>query len=606
MCGILGSVGAQPTLGRPALKAVAHRGPDGTDAYEKGDAFLGHCRLAIIDPQARSDQPMTSASGRSIIVCNGEIYNYRALRTELAAEGVRFRTEGDMEVLLEGYERHGAAFLRKLRGMWAFALYDTHEGTLTLSRDPFGIKPLYYARHAGGVLFSSELRGILEANIDRTPDAAAYAIFHELGYFMAPDTPYKAVRKLVPGELLVWKKDAIVASDSVPSFAPDPGEKANTLEASANLVEEALTASVERHFVADVPVGLLLSGGTDSSLIAAISARSLGKAPQAFHVAVEGSEDTEYAEAIAKSLGTPLTVAPLDSSALSARYGGIFDQLDEPTADVSVIPSSLVYERIRGETKVVLSGEGGDEFFGGYLRHAALSVHASAHPHDSLDSLFEGAAHFYAPLMRRMQAALLSRGMPDDAVGAYIASVRTSAYGSDHAATRARLHALMRAHPELPPALSPDILSYLPNDLLQKTDIASMAYAIEARVPFVDVSFASAVLSRVPRHLLLPKGGSAKAVLKRILENHLPKELVYRSKKGFGFRFDAENAPRFLEDFREACRFHLESPEAFGLSRALSARLASPRAQEEIVRKYPRFAFGLITSAKLFSRAIPG
>ncbi|MDE1944526.1 MAG: asparagine synthetase B, partial [Patescibacteria group bacterium] len=203
MCGVFAGTGISRSSAAACLAALAHRGPDDEGLREEGSVILGHRRLAIIDPDARSRQPMVSVSGKTRITFNGEIYNYRALREGLVREGARFSTESDTEVLLEGYERHGAAYFDRLRGMWAFVIHDRTRGVLVAARDPFGIKPLYYSTVRGAVAFASELRALARA-YPLAPDPRGYPAFYNLGYFIAPDTPFKDTYKLIPGEVCVW------------------------------------------------------------------------------------------------------------------------------------------------------------------------------------------------------------------------------------------------------------------------------------------------------------------------------------------------------------------------------------------------------------------
>ncbi|MDE1943983.1 MAG: asparagine synthase, partial [Patescibacteria group bacterium] len=366
-------------------------------------------------------------------------------------------------------------------------------------------------------------------------------------------------------------------------------------------LEEALTQSVDAHYVADVPVSILLSGGTDSSLIAALS-KKLGRRPTAYHVAVAGSRDTEYATAIAKRLDLPLVVATLDDVALTRQYEKLADILDEPTADVSLIPTSLVFERIKGEAKVVLSGEGGDELFGGYLRHALLARHRKVAKQSfatsALGSLYgtsPAALAYMNPLLGRVTEALLRAGMPDDLAGAYLRSARLADYPLYDREARARLVALYRsdAGAGVPPALAFDLLAYLPNDLLPKSDIASMASSIEARVPFVDRWLLAAAL-RAHAEGRPPVGD--KALLKEVLARYLPADLVYREKGGFGIPLHAYDLPAFAADFDAACRFHLANREAFAVNDQLAALIGEPSLRALIRRKFPRFAFALVTN----------
>jgi asparagine synthase (glutamine-hydrolysing) len=570
---------------------------------EDGAVRLGHCRLSIIDVNARSDQPMTSISGETSIVFNGEIYNYRELRDEMREEGVRFKTQGDTEVLLEGYERYGTKFFERLRGMWAFVIYDRREGVLIASRDPFGIKPLIYAVYQDSIFFSSEIRGFRDI-VPLNPDPNAYAAYYSLGYFLPPSTPYKNVWKVMPGDVLRWDiaRKQIEPVDAVSRFGRAPSNAAG--EPPYTTLDEALTDSVDAHYVADVPVSLLLSGGTDSSLIAALS-HKLGKSPISFHVAVEGSEDTAYARAVARHLGLELIIEELTAQTLERQYERIFEILDEPTADVSVIPTSLIYERIKGRAKVVLSGEGGDEFFGGYMRHRMLMRHSVIAPHSILNTGWNGllsplpsAVRLWNPFIQRTRALFLSHGIPNDLLGAYLRGVRIIDYPLSDPEVRGKLAELYERERDeriLPP-LAFDLLAYLSGDLMYKGDITSMAASIESRVPLLD-RFLSGPASAAVR--ARPSSIDDKGVLKDVLATYLPHELVFRPKKGFGVPIQQYRLSRFRSDFDAACRFHLQNRDSFGVSDQMSRLIRTAGARDRLSAKFPRFAFALISNWKL-------
>lgn len=607
MCGIFAYAGDRKVDARAALERLRHRGPDHVGNLARGKVSLGHCRLSIIDTSDRSNQPMESISERLAIVFNGEIYNYRELRQELSQAGVSFRTEGDTEIILAGYEMHGTAFFDRLRGMWSFVIHDRGTDELIAARDPFGIKPLYYyAPKEGVVCFASEIRAF-EGIASLEPNPAAYAVFYNLGYFLAPSTPYKNIWKLRPGEVISRKLSSHDAPSTrrIPRFAGTARVVSRT--EAVDVLERTLMDSVKAHYVADVPVSILLSGGNDSSLIAALS-KEIGQRPVAYHVAIEGSEDTRYAEAVAKHLGIELVVERLDQAALTRQYERVWEILDEPTGDTSIIPTSLVYERIKGRAKVVLSGEGGDELFGGYRRHRLLSRHSRVKRRSVVNSVFNSlvspkaaALSSWNPLVQRTRAALLAAGFPDDLIGAYVRGTRLIDFPLQDDVLRDKLYDLYQSEREreTEPPLAFDTLAYLPNDLLMKSDIASMASSIEARVPFVDRWVASTAAA-----CLAGYGGSDgdKRILKEVLARYLPGEFVYRNKSGFGVPMRVYDMRIFDEDFHRACAFHLEHREAFGVSDEMSQLIRNKEARLVIARKFPRFAFALISNWKLFTK----
>ncbi len=601
MCGVLAYTGKNAFDAQACLDKLSHRGPDAGSLDSQFGVVLGHRRLSIIDTHERSNQPFQSASGKTRIVFNGEIYNFRELKETLRQEGVTFRTNGDTEVIVEGYERHGVSFFGKMRGMWAFVIHDVVHNRLVLARDSFGIKPLIYTTHQDSLYIASELR-CLKGAIPLEPDPESYATFFTLGYFIAPRTPYKNVRRVMPGEVLGFDLTHRTFSSLafVSRYAKGQESKAGSV---TDIIEEALTDSVEAHYVSDVPVSILLSGGTDSSIIAALS-KKIGKQPSAYHVAIEGSADTAYAKAVATHLGLDLTVVELSNQSLVEQYRAIGHVLDEPTGDVSILPTTLVYKSIKGHARVVLSGEGGDELFGGYLRHALLAKHAKGKGRKRLHSHFDsliGTGTFNLsvvnPLVERIQRGLLTHGLQNDLLGAYMLSTRITAHGSGHA--EAELATLLRENGgEIShPALVLDLLAYLPNDLLPKSDIASMASSIEARVPFVDRVFAEAV--RQATKEIPPQGD--KLILKQVLERFLPKNLVYREKTGFGVPFTEVALEEITRDFHEAVAFHQNNQEAFGVPERLISALDSRQKREIVVKKFPRLAFALISNWRVFT-----
>lgn len=601
MCGVFAHAGKERVNVEACLDRLAHRGPDDMGILLSGEVSLGHRRLAIIDLDRRSNQPMESISKHTAIVFNGEIYNYLQLRTELVAQGVSFKTESDTEVILAGYERNGTAFFERMRGMWSFVIHDREKNILIASRDAFGIKPLVYAIVGESIFFSSEIKA-LKGEMSFEPDPEAYVTFYNLGYFMAPRTQYKGVRKLIPGEVLSWDLNTKELSrvGRISRLAGNP-KTVFSYEDSIDLIDRSLTESVEAHYVSDVPVSILLSGGTDSSLIAALS-HKLGKRPSAYHVAINGSDDTEYAEAIARELHIPLVIEHLTKDAFAAQYEKIWEILDEPTGDISIIPTSLVYERIKGQAKVVLSGEGGDEFFGGYLRHRLLESHTAVTRENSLNTFLNSflipeplGIAAWNPLVQRVRDLLLYHGTVDDLIGAYLRTTRLAEYPLRDRAIRDALYDLyvQESEPSIAPSLAFDILSYLPGDLLPKSDVASMASSIEARVPFVDRYFAQDAAS-ASKSLRFDN----KKILKEVLLRYLPHNLVFRGKTGFSAPI--QDQASFLSDFHAACEFHLADSVAFGVDEPMARLIRTSAGRDTLVRKYPRFAFALISSWKCF------
>src|SRR5438309_2889892 len=372
MCGICGIASARGAVdpGRVARMSAAlvHRGPDSFGEFVDGPVALAARRLSIIDLET-GDQPIANEDGTIHVVQNGEVYNYRELRRELERAGHRFRTNGDTEVLLHLYEEHGDAFAARMRGMFAVAIWDARRRRLVLARDRFGIKPLYYREADGELSFASELRALPRGAID----LVALESFHAFNSIPAPLTIFRDVRKLPAGHLLTWE-DGRVRLERFARPAPASVDELREDE-EAELVEELrsrLRDSVRAHLVSDVPVGVLLSGGVDSALLAALAAEESSQPLRTFSIGFEerSFDELEDARRVAERYGTlhrELVLRP-DAALLLPALAEAFD---EPFADSSALPTYLVSQLAAEDVKVALSGEGGDELFGGYYTYVA-------------------------------------------------------------------------------------------------------------------------------------------------------------------------------------------------------------------------------------------
>ncbi|WP_337875913.1 asparagine synthase (glutamine-hydrolyzing) [Elioraea sp.] len=558
MCGIAGLFLRRPgaedaLLARAAAMgaALAHRGPDGAGAWADGEAgvALAHRRLAIIDLSPGGAQPMASSCGRYVVSYNGEIYNYRALRAELAACGRPVQGESDTAVLLEAVAQWGvAAALPRLDAMFAFALWDRAERVLWLARDHAGIKPLAWTVLAdGSVLFGSELRA-LEAAGGWSPeiDAESVAAYLRHGCIPAPRTVFRGVRKLPPGGLVRigmagapeerrWFDVLALARETVPA-------RLTPAEAAA-AVDAALAESVRAQLVADVPVGAFLSGGIDSSSVVAAMARASPGAAHAFTIGFDDPayDESEDAARIAGALGVRHTVL----RATEAEAVALVDELprvyDEPFADSSQIPTLLLARLTRAHVTVALSGDGGDELFGGYRRHVLAA------------RLWPRLARVPLPLRRALAGAIgavppgwwdaVLRPLPRTPrrPGETLHKLATVLASRDLDAAYARLtttDGVVSPHGETPGdpltrfrAL--DAAGYLHDDVLTKVDRASMNVALEVRVPMLSPAMMRLAFSLPPDLLVRADGG--KAVLRDALARHLPRPLFEREKTGFSF-----------------------------------------------------------------------
>ncbi len=556
MCGICGYVSLDGRgIDRDLLESMndrlVHRGPDSAGVFVDERAGLAARRLAIID-LVTGDQPIANEDGSVVVVQNGEIYNYRELRAELAGRGHTFRTQGDTEVLVHLYEEHGLAFTERLRGMFAIAVWDKKAQRLVLARDRYGIKPLFYSVQGGSLAFASELKALLVAPwIEREIDVDALDAYLAFGFVPAPFTIYRGIRKLPPGTLLVWdhgSRDARLVRYTKPAAETQRPLEATDTPTLAEELRERLRDSVAAHLIADVPVGVLLSGGLDSSMIVALAAELSSGPLRTFTVGFEERHFDErgHARLVAERYGTDHheIVMPPDAVSLLPRITEVFD---EPFADDSALPTYLVSELASAHVKVALSGEGGDELFGGYnfyLAHAlapALGRAATlARPLvERLPSSSSKASTFDWRAKRFVRSAsrpTLERHyawktlMPPEERERLLVPERNGTFGPLELLS-AR-YAESEGLEDLARVMDLDIGVFLVDDMLVKTDRASMAHSLEVRVPILDpvvVDFALALPSRMKVRALSRK---KKYLLRKAAEPLLPREILEGEKRG--------------------------------------------------------------------------
>ncbi len=586
MCGITGFLDVRRASPAVQLEntvtgmaaALRHRGPDDAGCWvdEAAGLALGFRRLAILDLTPSGRQPMLSASGRYVIVFNGEIYNFAGLRAELAALGCAFQGTSDTEVMLAAVEQWGLdAAVRRFNGMFAFALWDRQQRRLCLARDRLGVKPLYYGWMGPVFLFGSELKA-LRAHPTFRPevDRGVLARYLQFNYVPAPQSIYTGIRKLAPGAVLTldadnpgdlrletyWSAAQMAVSGLAHPFRGSPPDAVEALD-------DLLRQSVRERMVADVPLGAFLSGGIDSSAIVALMQSQSSRPVKTFTIgfAEWGYDEAAYARQVASRLGTEhteWTITSDEALQVIPRLPGLYD---EPFADASQIPTFLVAEMTSRRVTVSLSGDGGDELFAGYNRY----LHAPR--------LWRRLSVLPAGL-RAIAAGWLSRLRPETANRLYRAvepllprSARV-AYPADKLHKLAALLparsprglydilasawddplSLVTGAPGLPPGtdLPPeiggfveqmmllDLLTYLPDDILAKVDRASMGVSLEARVPYLDDHRVVEFAWTLPLELKL-RGGQGKWVLRQVLERYLPAALFDRPKMGFSIPLDA-------------------------------------------------------------------
>jgi asparagine synthase (glutamine-hydrolysing) len=556
--------------------AVIHRGPDdfgySIDA-EAGVAF-GFRRLAIQDLSPTGHQPMETASERWVIVFNGEIYNQGEIRSELAATGHRFRSSGDTEVLIEGFERWGVLdTLKRTRGMFGFAAYDRRDGLLYLGRDRFGEKPLYYGYADGLLVFGSELRSLgCHPKWPDTINRSALTAFLQHSYVPSPATIYEAATKLRPGTFLRF--DLRAAGQPVPTehvyFDPAAATRQPVRSASpeefADELEALLAKVIAEQQISDVPLGAFLSGGIDSSTIVAMMQRSGGPKTKTFTIGSDdpGYDESGYAEAMAKHLGTDHTTAIMTPSDVLAIVPELPNLYDEPFADSSQLPTLLVSRMAKRDVTVALSGDAGDELFGGYNRHAFFQrqwpkidrIPASARSaaaglvDRSSDKTLDLVRHLgrFAPggvnrhtaLKLRKTASILKLRDVDSAYRS-LTKVFHDAGNYVVGAAPEMARPLSAAGVGLGPAKAAmfnDTLEYLPDDILVKVDRAAMSTSLETRVPFLDPRVYEFAWT-LPDDQRVGPSGLGKVVLRNVLAKHVPRELFERPKTGFGIPLGA-------------------------------------------------------------------
>jgi asparagine synthase (glutamine-hydrolysing) len=554
-------------------KTITHRGPDDSGVWldPSGEVMLGFRRLAIVDLSAQGHQPMRSASGRFVLIFNGEVYNYRSLRRDLEAEGCVFRGHSDTEIILAAFERWGIErSVRRFIGMFAIAVWDIERRELSLIRDRLGIKPMFLYHHRGVVSFGSELKALLAGpEFDRTIDITALTSYLRYLYVPAPRSIFQHTYKLPPGHILtITDPDAALPASkafwSVQRAAmKGAGDQfSGADEEAVSVLEALLTDAIRLRMQADVPLGALLSGGVDSSTVVALMQASADRPVKTFTIGFDQAEFDEaaHARAVAKHLGTDHTELHLTGADALAVISDLPEMFDEPLADPSQIPTFLVCQLARREVTVALTGDGGDELFGGYNRYVSgermiaqlqrwprllrkfsaagatsLSPRSWNQVRDALRPVFPAAGrtrlfgekiHKVGDLLRAdspsgMYRSLLSAWQdPEDLVvgGSSDANPDAGLGANDSLGLMERM-------------MLADQSSYLPDDLLAKVDRASMAVSLEARVPILDHRVVE-LSWRLPRHLKV-RDGRGKWILRQILYKHVPPALVDREKMGF-------------------------------------------------------------------------
>ncbi len=543
MCGIAGvfdpkgSPCAEETLSAMQA-ALAHRGPDDAGRLREGPVGLAFQRLSILDLE-RGHQPMTSADGRFTIVFNGEIYNHLDLRGPLEERGCRFLTHSDTETILAGFSVKGAEFFRELNGMFACAIWDRRERVLTLARDPLGIKPLYTAWKDGRLYFASELRALLAAGVDDALSPAAVLDYLAYGYVHAPATIIAGIGKFPAGH---WMKISQGGARETARFwsLPEP-EQARTGIDEVEVQEELaalLARSVRDQMLSDVPVGVFLSGGVDSSVVTALMTRASAKPVESYSIGFDGKDsvdETAYAQVVSRHLGTRHETIRLPADILD-DMPSMIACLDEPVADAAILPTWHLSRSARKRVKVVLTGEGGDELFGGYGRHKAAYVT------EKVEALPSWLRPLAAPAARRLGSGAYFRAVPLGGAPSW-----ALAETGPRLKTALDLLSASAVSGGIAPWLSPytqlrglngmlafDLQTSMADQLLMKVDKTTMRASLEARVPLLDLRLVD-FMFRLPSSLKV-RLFRGKYLFRRVAAELLPRQIVVRKKHGFILR----------------------------------------------------------------------
>lgn len=532
MCGIAGFIAghgaANAAALAPMLARIAHRGPDGQGSFVEGPAALGHCRLAIIDLEGGA-QPLYSEDKNLVVVFNGEIYNYRALTAELTALGHTFATRTDTEVLLHGWEQWGRELLPRLRGMFAFALWDRRAGVLFCARDMFGIKPLYYCRCADGtLLFASEIKAFLDhPSFAKRLNTAQLPLYLSCQYSPGRDTFFTGVQKLLPGHFLEFSDGIVRTTRWVqPAFLPGDAP------VSPAEIEEVLRGSAAAHKVADVEVAGFLSGGVDSAYLTALArpARTY-----TISYAEPKYDESFHARALARSLGVRNRVRRISPGEFWDAVPAVQYHMDEPLADAAAVALYFLNREAAKDVKVVLSGEGADELFGGYplYRQAVWAERWQKMPRAvrrALAALLPGYGLLHRGALPRWQRSARANYVFETT------QERDKYLKRDHCAPTPAQRCkpyfdAVRGLDEPTAVQWVDWQTWLPRDILRKADRMSMAHSLELRVPFLDRQVLAAAQALPRRYRCTGRRG--KIALRAAAARRLPPQLADAPKRGF-------------------------------------------------------------------------
>lgn len=565
MCGIIGCIKDSPIDRENFIQTrdrLRHRGPDDAGVWfaDNQCVALGHRRLSIIDLSTAGHQPMTNEEGNLKLVFNGEIYNFQQIREQLLHDGHTFRSNTDSEVILHAYEQWGVDCLKRFNGMFAFAIWDNRKRQLFAARDRIGIKPFHYYHKNRTFAFASELKGLTPLrNLDLSPDPTALYDFFTHLYIPTPKSPYRHIYKLPPAHYLIWSDDSLSIKQY---WALDPARHLEISENEACLrIHQTLTESATARLYSDVPVGVFLSGGIDSSAVVAAAAAHVNEPLRTFSIGfdVAPHDETEYAALVAETFNTLHSTHELAIEEAHQLFETVMSQYDEPYADTSALPTHLISKVAREEVTVVLSGDGGDELFGGYNWYtrtrtlnqiSSMSGPLHPFPWNWLQPLYPQNLPA-APTIHQLAHSPLERHtlllggttkkekqrlVPPDILAQIPADYDDywyfRQYWRDDLDLMTRLQYL-------------DLMTYLPDDILTKVDRASMMVSQEVRVPFLDHNLVELAFAIPPN--IRTKNFQKKYILKKTFAPLLPAQILHRPKKGFSIPFRQWFAPQITQ-----------------------------------------------------------
>jgi asparagine synthase (glutamine-hydrolysing) len=570
MCGIAGYYSTQGLFDKEDLSimthALSHRGPDAEGFYFDETAGLGHRRLSIIDLSVRANQPMTSSNDRYVISYNGEVYNFREIGAKLKTttaynDTINFKTSSDTEVILEAFAHYGSDFVHHLNGMFTIAIYDKTEKEMFIFRDRLGIKPLYYYWDENNFAFASELKGLTElAKIPKSINKSAVRDFLHLGYIPTPSSIYKNIFKMHSGSILRVSRTGINIQKYWNIKKKFYNNTVNDKQQALVKISDILMSSVQYQLKSDVPFGVFLSGGIDSSLITAQAVELSSMKVNTFSIGFEENthNESEYAKAIAKYLGTSHHEFIVTYSDAINLIDNVFSTFDEPFADSSAIPTLLVSKLAKEYVTVTLSGEGGDELFLGYgaykwaerlhnplirlLRKPASNVFSKlSSRYKRIGKLldFQNSNSLHTHIFSQEQYLFSQQELDNLLTDEFISSslINETVFASNllsnfnNSITKSSIEVKERMLNHMESQALFDLAYYLPDDLLTKVDRASMQYSLETRVPYLDHRLVELAINLAPN--LKFRDGESKYILKQILYQYVPKKYFERPKQGF-------------------------------------------------------------------------